>query len=270
MADLPVILVPPSEGKRSGGEGPRWTARSCSFPGLSPTRTKVLRAMLAAMDDTEASRSKLLGVKGAALASATAIDLAVRRSPTMPAIDRYTGVLYDALDVATLPRRARTRLDASLIIFSGLFGAVRSTDPIPDYKLKMGASLPEIGNITTRWRTPITKALTPEVSGRVVWNLLPKEHDAAWTCPVELTRSTLRVTFLDEQPRRPGEPRSFTRVNHWNKLLKGALIRHILLTGAAAPDHLVEFHHPEGYRFDGSLTAMVDGALSISMGRGPR
>lgn len=270
MPTTPLILLPPSEGKRPGGDAPAWSAGSCSFAALDPTRRRVMSALVAAMRSPEADRAKLLGVKGAALATATATDRGVRRAPGMAAIDRYDGVLYDALEAATLPARARKRLAADVIIFSGLFGAVRATDPIPDYKLKMGASLPTLGTITSLWRGSITKALTPELSGRVVWNLLPKEHDAAWSCPVEATATTLRVTFLDEQPRARGEARTFNRVNHWNKLLKGALVRHILTTGASGPDDLVDFEHPEGYRLDASLTETVDGVISISMVRGPR
>ena len=36
----------------------------------------------------------------------------------------------------------RRGVDRQVVIFSGLWGAVRPTDQIPDYKLKMGAALP--------------------------------------------------------------------------------------------------------------------------------
>jgi hypothetical protein len=56
-------------------------------------------------------------------------------------------------------------------------------------------------------------------------------------------------------------------VNHWNKLLKGALVRFVLATGADEPDALSKFRHPEGYRYDRRLTATADGTTTISMVR---
>ena len=267
MPTTPVILLPPSEGKRSGGDGARWAAGSCSFPSLDRTRRQVMTGLIAAMKEPEAARSKLLGVKGEALAAATAENLAVRRAPTMAAIDRFTGVLYDALDASSLPKRARTRLATDVVIFSGVFGAVTATDPIPDHKLKMNAVLPGIGNISRQWRAPLVDALTPMVSGRVLWNLLPGEHDNAWVCPTAATTRTMSVRFLDEQPRPARGPRSFTTVNHWNKLLKGALVRFILTTGADEPDALAGFTHPEGYVYDPTLTELVDDRVVIAMVR---
>jgi cytoplasmic iron level regulating protein YaaA (DUF328/UPF0246 family) len=269
MPTTPVILLPPSEGKLAGGSGPKWSAGSCSFPALDRHRRKLMTALVKAMKEPETSRSKLLGVKGVALAAATIENLAVRRSGTMAAIDRYTGVLYDALDASGLPKQARVRLETDVVIFSGLFGAVMATDPIPDYKLKMGGALPDLGNTSLLWRTPITDALTPFVSGRTLWNLLPKEHDNAWFCPTSETLRTMSVKFLDEATRSKGQPRSFTTVNHWNKLLKGALVAFILTTGADEPDALVEFAHPEGYVYDPSLTEVTDGRTVLAMVRPP-
>lgn len=269
MPKTPVVLLPPSEGKRSGGSGPAWKAGSCSFPALDPTRRKVMAALVTAMRESEQSRGKLLGVKGAALAASTAVDLAVKRSATMAAIDRYTGVLYDALDVTTLPKRTRSRLDTDVVIFSGLFGAVMAGDPVPDYKLKMGGTLPGIGNVSLLWRAKITDVMSPMLDDRVLWNLLPKEHDNAWNCPTEATTRTMSVKFLDEARREKRAPRAFTTVNHWNKLLKGALVRFILETGADEPDALAGFTHPEGYVYDPTLTDVVDGRILIAMVRPP-
>ena len=142
-------------------------------------------------------------------------------------------------------------------------------DQIPDYKLKMGGGLPEIGNVSLLWRTPLTDALTPMLTGRVLWNLLPKEHDNAWTCPTATTTRTMSVRFLDEAVRSKGEPRSFTTVNHWNKLLKGALVRFILETGADEPGALSTFTHPEGYEYDPSLTETINDRIVIAMVRPP-
>ena len=188
----------------------------------------------------------------------------------MPAIDRFTGVLYDALDVASLSTRDRERLDDHVVIFSGVFGLLSPRDPIPDHRLKMNVSLPKVGKVGTAWRPLVTDALAPRVAGATVWNLLPNEHAAAWR-PAAVgspggPAAMLSVRFLDEKPRtRRG--REFSTVSHWNKLLKGALVRFVLATGADDPAALRTFRHPEGYVYDPSLTEESDGAVLISMVR---
>lgn len=272
MASAPVLLLPPSEGKAAGGSGPKIDLSTLSFPELAKQRMAVHSALTKAMKGDEASRSKLLGVKGEALAGATAANRSILTSATMPAIERYTGVLYDALDVASLSARDRKRLNAQVVIFSGLWGALQPNDLIPDYKLKMGATLPPLSKLSSWWRDPLTAALSPVVRGSVVWNLLPKEHDSAWE-PFAKTAATnnqpsavFSVKFLDEGPKQKGE-RTFTTVNHWNKLLKGALVRYVLETGADDPKALTKFRHPEGYRYDKSLTEITPTGIVVSMVR---
>ena len=274
MATAPLILLPPSEGKADGGSGKALRIASLSFNQLEGQRTTLRAALGAAMKGKEPGRAKLLGVKGTALAAATGANLDVLSSPTMPAIERYTGVLYDALDVASLSTRDRKRLGKQVLIFSGLWGVVRPDDTIPDYKLKMGATLAPVGKLSTWWREPLTAALASTVSGTVVWNLLPKEHDNAWApfAPAHASSAPsaiFSVKFLDEGKPVKGE-RSFTTVNHWNKLLKGALVRFILETGADDPKALSTFRHPEGYRYDRTLTETTATGTVVSMVRPAR
>lgn len=275
MARTPLILLPPSEGKSSGGRGPAWAPGSMSFPELDERRTQVAAALARAVGGSTAAAGRLLGVKGAALEAAVAADVSVLTSPTRPAIERYTGVLYDALDAASLPARERRRLRSQVGIVSALWGLVQPGDPIPDYKLKMGATLPRLGRLSTWWRPAVTGALAPFVEGRVVWDLLPGEHAAAWAPALPgsgapgAPKALLTVRFLDEGPPAGGE-RRFTTVNHWNKLLKGALVRHVLTTQLTDPDGLTSFAHPEGYVYDPSLTEERGGRVVLALVRPAR
>jgi len=270
MPKAPLILLPPSEGKAANGNGPALDLASLSFPELTHHREAALIALAKAMRGNEAARSKLLGVKGKALAAATAANKSVLTSPTMTAIDRYTGVLYDALDVSSLSAIERGRLNAQVMIFSGLWGLVSPEDGLPDYKLKMGAAIEPVGKLATFWREPITAALATRTKNTTVWNLLPNEHAAAWA-PAPATSKNgpaaiVSVKFLDERTPAKGE-RTFTTVNHWNKLLKGALVRYIIATGADEPAALVKFRHPEGYRYDKSLTQIATNGVTVCMVR---
>jgi uncharacterized protein len=267
----PLILLPPSEGKADGGTGPAWVPGSLLFPELDDHRARVVAALARAMVASPARRSSLLGVKGDALAAATEHDLAVTWAPTRPAIERYTGVLYQALDAPSLPAVLRRRVDAQVRIFSGLWGVVGPGDPIPDYKLKMGATLPRLSRPARRlaawWRPALTAALAPDGQDRVVWDLLPGEHRAAWAPCVtagdpDCVRALISVRFCDEVADGHGGHRLVT-VSHWNKLLKGALVRHVLAHQLTEIDGLVEFDHPLGYRFAPDLTETLDDGIRL-------
>ena len=68
-------------------------------------------------------------------------------SPTMPALRRYTGVLYDALDVKSFTKAGLEKAHRRLAVTSSLFGVVSATDPIPAYRLSGGNSLPALGTV---------------------------------------------------------------------------------------------------------------------------
>ncbi len=231
---------------------------------LDAERAEVRAALAAAMRSGEAERSRLLGVKGDALRAATAANRELSTAPTSPAIERYDGVLYRALDAPGLPTEGRRRLASSVLVFSGLWGLVAPRDPIPDYKLKMGASLKATGRLSTWWRDPITEALARRARGRTVWNLLPNEHDAAWDAARVDCRAVLSVRFLDERP-----DGSLVAVSHWNKHLKGALVRYLLEHPHAGPAELARWEHPAGYRLDPERTE-THGATTLLTFVAPR
>jgi cytoplasmic iron level regulating protein YaaA (DUF328/UPF0246 family) len=231
-----------------------------SFTQLDADRMAVARALKRAMSANAAARGKLLGVKGEALAAATATNRALLTAPTMPAIERYTGVLYDALDHSSLTATARRRAPKQVVIFSALWGLVMPDDPVPDYKLKIGASLPPLGRVATWWRPRLTAALDPLVDGRVVWDLLPNDHASAWAPEPGTPARRISVKFLDEGP-----TGRLVAVAHWNKLLKGAVVRHVLATQLGDPAGLAEFEHPLGYVYRPSMTREVDGRTEVSL-----
>jgi cytoplasmic iron level regulating protein YaaA (DUF328/UPF0246 family) len=263
----PLILLPPSEGKADGGSGPAWARGTLVDPDLDDRRAKVVAALVRSMKRSQVARAKLLGVKGDALAAATAANLEVLTAATLPAIERYTGVLYEALDAASLSASHRRRLAAQVRIFSGVWGLVGPADPIPGYKLKMGAAVAPLGKLSTWWRPAITAALADPVAGRTVWNLLPNEHAAAWKPDLSRSpaapRTVISVRFLDEVRRGPAT--QLVGVNHWNKLLKGALVRHVLATQLNDVDGLVEFDHPLGYVFAPELTLVDPDGVRVAV-----
>ena len=216
MSRVPVILLPPSEGKAPGGRGAPWAPGRSALPALDEARGRVLDALAAAGEDLGKAR-------------------------TLPAIRRYTGVLYQELDWASLPPEARRLGNRTVLIASGLWGLSAPGDPLPAYRLKMGASLPPLGKLSSWWRPHLTAALAEHLAGRLVWDLLPGEHAAAWSPEAVPLRRRVTVRFVDAEGR---------TVSHWNKLLKGALVRHLLAERPAGPEALAGWRHPSGYRLD--------------------
>jgi cytoplasmic iron level regulating protein YaaA (DUF328/UPF0246 family) len=257
---LPLILLPPSEGKAAGGDGPPWAPGTMDLD-LDGRRLEVLGALARAMRGGAPARGKLLGVKGVALAAATEANRTARTAATLPAIERYTGVLYDALDHRSLTAAQRRRLRGSVLILSGLWGAVAPDDPIPDYKLKMGASLPRLGKLSSWWRDDLSAAIAERAQGRSIWNLLPNEHAAAWVAPEGLAQYS--ATFLERRV-----DGSLAPVSHRNKFLKGVLVRFLLAHPAAGPDDLAGWQHPAGFRYDPARLAETRGVTVLSFVQG--
>ena len=236
-SSTPVVLLPPSEGKAEGGSGPPWSDATMRF-------------------DLDAGRHRVLA------AARTRLPADITGAPTMAAIDRYTGVLYGGLAYHDLARALRHRVDAQVVVFSGLWGLVAPRDPIPAYKLKMAAAVPRLGRLSTWWRPRIAPVLDAHVDGRVVWDLLPNEHAAAWP-ESDAPARRIVVRFLDDVVRRDGS--ALVTVSHWNKLLKGALVRHVVEHQLTDPDALARFEHPQGYRYRPELTEELGDRLVVAL-----
>lgn len=217
-----LVLLPPSETKSRGGDGPPLDVAALSFSVLNPLREKLLDAVVGLAADPRASMVALgLGPKQA---DEVADNAAVRDAATSPALDRYTGVLYDALGVRCYTRAQRARASARLAVGSALFGAIRAGDRIPRYRLSAGSVLPGLPTLRAMWRPELTSVLSG-VDGLVV-DLRSGSYAALGPVP-----SAVTATVLTEQP-------NGTRavVSHFNKAYKGLLARALALTRAEPSD----------------------------------
>src|SRR4030095_5058044 len=128
-----LLLLPPSETKRDGGGGGALDLASLSHAGLTELRAELVeRVTTLAGDHDAAMRALKLGPRQAPEVER---NRRLRDSPTMPAIDRYTGVLFDALDASSLSNAARSFAGDTVLVHSALFGLVGALDPIPAYRL---------------------------------------------------------------------------------------------------------------------------------------
>jgi hypothetical protein len=220
-----MLLLPPSEGKAEGGNTrrSRWSPDAGSFgSGVGDARAEVVAALAAVHGGDE----KLLGVRGDHLLRAQSANSSLIGAATLPAWQRYTGVVWDHLDPETLPASARKQI----VVVSGLLGLVRGDDPVPDYRLKMGANLAPLGKLSTWWRESLTSELARLARRRVVIDLLPQEHNAALVLD---GLDGVSLTLVDPTGK-PG--------GHFAKAAKGELARAILADGL---DVIDAWQHPQ-------------------------
>lgn len=217
-----LLLLPPSETKRDGGA-----------PGSALDVDALLDAHDAAMRDArlgtlasleqlvtgdDAHAARALGVGHKIAAAELARDRAVRTSPVMPALERYTGVLFDALDAPTLSAAARARAGRHVRIHSALLGLVGAEDAVPAYRLSHSSRLPG-ASLKRRWVPPIAAALERH-DGPIV-DLRSEGYCSLGPLPVRPDALFVRVVAEAAD----GAVRA---LNHFNKKSKGLFVRDLL------------------------------------------
>lgn len=196
-----IVILPPSEGKASGGDG-CWQPDSGRFgDALADTRALV-QAVL---------RDPLISPQGARWTG----------SGCLPAYRRYSGVVWQHLDEATLSPPARATAASSVLVASALGGLFAWADPVPEYKLKMSARSSTTGRLAAFWQPH----LAPLLTGQAVFDLTALEQTRALSRPARA--DWVRVELVDGQGRRSG---------HAGKAAKGRLARALLEQGPAVLD----------------------------------
>ncbi|SCE70966.1 hypothetical protein GA0070607_0626 [Micromonospora coriariae] len=224
-----LILLPPSEGKADAGTGRRWSPDRVALPELNPARERVLDALVAlSAGPDEAAALAALGLSEGQRGELRR-NARLRVAATAPAAQVYTGVLYEALDLASLPAAAQRTARRSILISSGLWGAVRLADRIPPYRCPIGARLPGVGALSAYWRPVLSPVLSAAAGSGPVLDLRSGAYAATWTPRGELAERTVTVRVLHEREVDGVPVRSV--VSHFNKATKGRLVRDLLVAG---------------------------------------
>ncbi len=218
-----LVLLPPSETKVDGGDGPSLRLEALSHPALNPLREELADELVELAADPPAARAAL-GLSGNQDAE-IARNAALWTSPTLPALLRYTGVLYDALDVRSLRGTAAARARARLAVGSALFGLLRAGDPVPAYRLSAGSALGR-GTLASRWKPVLEPVLAAVAAGELIVDLRSGSYAALARVP-----GAVAVDVLAEHP--DGHR---TVVSHTNKAHKGKLARLLASTRAEPSD----------------------------------
>ena len=215
-----LVLLPPSEGKAAGGDGPPVGRRPVlSTPDLARGRSDLLGALRRAARADPAGPGRGLRLPAGVAAAALVADARARTAPTMPALDRYTGVVYQALDVASLTPAARRRAEDLVLVSSGLWGVVRGGDLVPDYRVPASGTVPGLGGVTAHWRLPLAAAMPAVVGDHAVLDLRSTDYNGMWRPTGELAERVVAVRVLAQ--RGTGARRTTSVVSFHAKTVKG-------------------------------------------------
>lgn len=208
-----LILLPPSEAKHAPARGKHLDLETLSHPALTPLRRRLLHDLQTLCRQDAAGAIEALGL------GPTQFDLVVQNSeldtaPTAAAMRVYSGVLYTALDHASLTGQTLRRANRRIAIVSALFGLLRPADRIPAYRLSGGSRVPGVGALTGYWRESVSAEVARHPG--LVIDMLSSPYASF----VALPRGAITVKVWQQGP--VGQR---TAASHFNKATKGHLAR---------------------------------------------
>lgn len=133
----------------------------------------------------------------------------VATSPTLPAIERYSGTMYKAIAYDIMTESQHTLFNNHVLILSWLFGRLTPQDLIPNYKLP----------ITTKWlKQRRSDRLTDHLNTLPDWTHLVDL--LSWVYTKCIKRDSITHTF-----ERPEFLIDWKRATHTVKWIKGTWLR---------------------------------------------
>jgi cytoplasmic iron level regulating protein YaaA (DUF328/UPF0246 family) len=258
-----LVLLPPSEGKAAPPRrGKPLDLEALTLPELTPTRASLLASLERLAQGPRPAAVKALGLSPG-LAGEVDKDAVVSTAPTLPAARLYTGVLYEALDLTSLPPAALSKARRQLLVFSALFGVVRMNDRLPPYRLSPNARLPRTGTLAAVWKPALTEHLPTLAARGPIVDLRSGPYAAMWRPTGSLADRTMTVRVLHEAV--PGDPSTRSIVSHFNKATKGRLVRDLMLDEVAprSVDEVIDLWRQRGWTVEADSASA--GARSVDV-----
>ena len=244
-----LLILPPSETKRDGGAGgSRLDLGALSFEALTPQRSAALSSL------ATLSRNLKLATGALSLGPTQQHEVLRNRevstSPVMPALDRYTGVLYDGLQVEELSESQRAFANDHVVVHSALFGLIGAGDRIPAYRLSHNSRLPGL-SLGRHWRGVVSAELAAR-SGLLL-DLRSEAYASLGAAPRRDDSLYIRVVSYGANGRR-------TALSHFNKKAKGEFTRAVITAGVDHTDRdsLLEWAANSGILLENGAPGELD------------
>lgn len=180
-----------------------------------------------------------------------------------PALSAFTGVVFKALDTATLTWDALVRADRNLRIISSLYGILRPSDIIKRYRLEFKSKIaPNHKSLAEYWKKDVTIAIGRYLQENGITEILDlMPSDAAKCIDFKLIKrfaKVVKVEFLEQSGDELRTPNAGKL-----KKLRGELLRTILIAGYDKVSDLAElegenFIYCDKARFSGNICFMTD------------
>jgi cytoplasmic iron level regulating protein YaaA (DUF328/UPF0246 family) len=204
------ILLAPAEIKQCGGDGKPFCKDNFSFPSIFESQKEIFNFYEEFISKSSLEElSKWFGIKK--MDEVEKYSQSLKEKPTMKAIQRYSGVAFDAIEYENLRTSSQEYIDNNVLIFSNLFGVVKANDLIPDYKYKQGSKLPNI-DVEKHYKNALEKTLD-EYLGDEVIDIRAGYYDKFY----KPKANTITYKFLKD-----GKV-----VSHWAKHYRGEILRHL-------------------------------------------
>ena len=169
------------------------------------------------------------------------------------AVYTFSGDVYRALDVYTVPKEKLEKLQDTVRIISGLYGVLKPLDLMQPYRLEMGTKM-KVGrnkNLYEFWRKKVTEALNSEFEDDELFlNLASNEYFKA------IDRKVLKVPVVTAvfKDFKNGEYKS---IMTFAKLARGYMTRFIIDTNANTTEDIKKFNY-EGYAYDDNMSTETE------------
>jgi cytoplasmic iron level regulating protein YaaA (DUF328/UPF0246 family) len=265
-----ILLLPPSEGKTKGGiedlsfRRVENSKQYNSFIELQNVREEVYNKLREAINEIdETSLEKVFGVKGKNLHASSSTILDMLNSPTMPAIERFSGVMFKAINYEKLDLAEKENFNSTVIFIDGMFGLLRPQDYLPEYKLKITSKYLDI-DVTKFWKERLLVEFDILFRDKLVIDILPEAHRKVLTLPTNI--NYVQITFMDFVPTKSDKNKQsevssmdkiggkFKQAGHNSKELKGELVRYLVSFENIKREKLESFSHSSGYKYSKELS----------------
>lgn len=130
----------------------------------------------------------------------------------LPAAQRYSGVMYDAIDFLWMTPEGQKFFKESFLIFSGMFGVLKPSDNIWNYKLPVEAK-----GLAKFWKERVTEYLN-SLEADVIYSFLPISYTKMIDFKA-LDKNFIQVNFMTEKNWK------IQKMAHWVKWVKWSFIK---------------------------------------------